>query len=274
MSRAATARLKVNPIVGTPPVLEWIAPGDLQVDPSYQRSLGAESSLTLIRRIASYWDWGLCQPLSVARRADGSRWVVDGQHRWGAARMRGDIAHLPCVVTTYATRAEEAAAFVALNKERRALGAVDVFRAQLAAGDEQAMIIDRLIRDAGLSIAPHSNHIAWRPGMLFCVPGVMSAYRRYGRIPTSAALVALSEAFEGKVLRYAGQILRGLFVFYAAKGRFDDFDPDLFITRLGQNSQEQWMRRAAEYVAGEGGTQIAALTAVFTQAYCLAKGDE
>lgn len=274
MSRPATARLKVNPIVGTPPMMEWIAPDRLQVDQSYQRSLGGESSITLIRRIAAFWDWGLCQPINVAKRADGSLWVVDGQHRHAAAVMRGDIHHLPCVVVSFESKADEAAAFVALNKERRALGSVDVFRAQLAAGDEQATQVNDLIISAGLSIAPHGNYLAWKPGMLFCVPGIVSAFKRYGRTVPSAALVAMAEAFEGKVLRYAGQILRGLVGFYATKGRFDDFDPDLFIERLGHNTQEQWMRRAAEYVAANGGTQVAALSAVFTQAYKIAAGNE
>lgn len=274
MSRPATSRLKVNPPVGRPPVLEWLAPAELQVDDGYQRSLGAESSQTLIRRIATFWDWNLCQPVNVARRADGSLWVVDGQHRHAAALLRGDIPHLPCVVVSFANRAEEAAAFVALNKERRALGSVDVFKAQLAAGDEQASEVNALILEAGLTIAPHGNYIAWKPGMIYCVPGIVSAYRTHGRIIASAALVALSEAFEGRILRYAGQILRGLFRFYAVQGRFDDFDPDAFIDRLGASTQEQWMRKAAERVAANGGTVVQALSDVFGESYRAVRGAE
>jgi hypothetical protein len=101
MSRAATSRLKVNPQVGQRPTLEFRRLCDLKIDPSYQRSIEIGTSQTLIRRIAMFWDWSLCQPLAVARRADGALMVVDGQHRLAAARLRGDIYDLPCVITAY-----------------------------------------------------------------------------------------------------------------------------------------------------------------------------
>jgi hypothetical protein len=52
------------------------------------------ASQALIRQIARHWDWDLCLPLVVSRRADGSLYVIDGQHRLAAARIRGDIDHL------------------------------------------------------------------------------------------------------------------------------------------------------------------------------------
>lgn len=59
MARAATAKLKVNAIVGSLPVLQYCAPEQLLIDDSYQRSLEVEASQALIRKIAMYWDWGL-----------------------------------------------------------------------------------------------------------------------------------------------------------------------------------------------------------------------
>jgi ParB-like chromosome segregation protein Spo0J len=52
--------------------------------------------------------------------------VVDGQHRLAAATLRGDIAHLPCVITSLMpTLGDEAAAFVALNQNRKPLQPLD-----------------------------------------------------------------------------------------------------------------------------------------------------
>jgi hypothetical protein len=129
MSRPATSRLKVNPALGQLPVLQYCSPDQLQVDESYQRSLFVPSSQTLIRKIAVYWDWGLCQPLFVARRSDGGLYVVDGQHRLEAAKLRGDIQQLPCVISHFDSAAEEAASFVALNQQRRPLNRLQLFRA-------------------------------------------------------------------------------------------------------------------------------------------------
>lgn len=251
-------------------MLEWISPGDLNVDDEYQRSLESENSLTLIRRIAQFWDWGLCQPVNVARRADGSLWIVDGQHRRAAAVMRGDIPHLPCVVLTFMSKGEEAAAFVALNKQRRALNSVDVFKASLAAGDLDAKAIMEVITASGLSIAPHSNYVAWQPGMLYCIPTIQAGYRKHGRLVVSSALVAFSEAFAGQVLQYAGNLLTGLIAFYAAELREDAFDADVFIDTLSLVSQAEWLRRARLRVVQTGQSLRDAMHAMFTDAYLAA----
>jgi hypothetical protein len=78
----------LNPIIGTPPVLSWIDIARLNIDDTYQRSLEGESSVALIRKIAAKWDWRMCQLVQVARRADDSLWIVDGQHRHAAAVLR------------------------------------------------------------------------------------------------------------------------------------------------------------------------------------------
>lgn len=261
----------MRPPAGTPPVLSWVEVETLNIDDAYQRSLESKTSINLVRRIAAKWDWRLCQPVQVARRADDSLWIVDGQHRHAAAVLRGDIPKLPCVISEFGDLADEAAAFVRINKERRALGAVEVFKANLAAGQSEAIEVDALIREAGFTIAPHQNYVSWKPGMLYCVPGIASALRRFGKRVASAGLVAFGEAYEGQVLYYAGQMLQAVFRFYDANLAEIDFDPDLFIERLALNTQDQWMRRAAERVAATGEPKIQALTNVIAHAYRTAK---
>jgi hypothetical protein len=145
-------------------VLQYCSLEQLQVDESYQRSLEAASSITLVRRIATFWDWGLCQPLFVARRADGQLYVVDGQHRMAAAKLRADIWQLPCVVRAFSNAEEEAAAFVAFNQERRPLNKLQIFKAALAAGDFEAAQIVLALDDAGLRISSTTNLDTCAPG--------------------------------------------------------------------------------------------------------------
>lgn len=97
---APAQRRSYAPQLGTPPSIEWVAINDLKIDMSYQRSIEAETSQRLIASIVARWDWRLCMPLAVSRREEG-RFVIDGQHRHAAARLRGDIAHLPCCIATY-----------------------------------------------------------------------------------------------------------------------------------------------------------------------------
>lgn len=66
------ATLPCNPPTGQLPVLQYLTPAQLAVDPAYQRKLDSTTSRKLIREIAQNWDWSLCLPLVVARRAGDS----------------------------------------------------------------------------------------------------------------------------------------------------------------------------------------------------------
>lgn len=245
MSRPATDRLKCNPALGNPPVLQFVAPAQLHIDRSYQRSLDAEASKSLIRRIAQFWDWALCQPLNVARRADGKLYVIDGQHRLAAARLRRDIPHLPAVVLEYATIADEAASFVHLNQQRRPLTRLDLFKAAVASGDTEATLIAAAITAAGLSIAPHSNYTAWKPGEISHLGGIENAWRKHGPDITTIALKALAEGQRGAVLRYAGTIWPGIVAVVASEAAAfkPPFTPKSWAAltiMIGSRTQEDW----------------------------------
>ena len=206
MARAATARLKVNPPLGRMPALQNLLTSELGIDPQYQRSIETGPSQSLIRKIAQHWNWDLCQPLVVAARPTGEMMVIDGQHRLAAARLRGDIDQLPCVVVRYASAADEAASFVHLNQQRRPLSKLDVFKAAVASEDPEACAILAAMEAAGLSVAPHVNCTAWKPGMVSNIGGIEAAWRKYGSAIAAKALWVLAASYPGEVLQYAGTI--------------------------------------------------------------------
>lgn len=98
---AANNRHYYPPPVGTRPSIEWIPLNMLSVDPAYQRSTDNDSSRRLIASITAKFDWRLCMPLVVSRRADDKLVIIDGQHRWLAACKRDDIDSLPCCLFRY-----------------------------------------------------------------------------------------------------------------------------------------------------------------------------
>lgn len=238
MARAATSRLKVNPPLGRMPVLQFIAPAELKVDEGYQRSLDVAASQALIRKIAQYWNWDLCQPLVVSRRDNGELFVIDGQHRLEGAKLRRDIAHLPCVVVEYENCEDEAASFVHLNQQRRPLSKLDLFKAAVASDDPEAKAILGALADAGLSVAPHSNYTAWKPGMVSNIGGIESAWRRHGEAAVRDALRVLGRAFRGQVLRYAGTIFPGIVALRAAQGA--ECKLDTLAELLRSRTQAEW----------------------------------
>lgn len=243
MSRAATSRLKVNPPLGTLPVLQYCAPDQLQIDEAYQRSLEAGSSQSLIRRIAMHWDWGLCQPLFVARRDDGGLYVVDGQHRLAAARLRGDIWQLPCVVASFASSADEAASFVALNQQRRPLTKGQLFKAALAAGDAEALTIQAELDRAGLWIGSSPDLTIQKPGAIVCIAAVQNCIRVHGREVLAASLQVLSKAWPGEQLRYAGTVYPGIVGTVGDYRRPDERTIQKMAAMLATLPQAEWRRR-------------------------------
>ena len=270
MSRAATSRLKVNPPLGSPLTLEWRAVGELLIDSSYQREIDTGPSQALIRRIAMYWDWGLCQPLAVSRRPDGLLLIVDGQHRASAAKLRGDIPHLPCVITNYANAGDEAAAFVALNQMRRPLSALDLFKAAVAAEDTEAVEITRALAAAGLRVAKHSNYGFWKAGDVSNIGGIQRLWRRCGERPVALALRAMAKSWPHEVLRYCGSVFPGFAAVALDETRLRA-DPERFVAELaamaGACSQMEW-RKAAQLAAPEiGGSPREGAEHVFRRAW-------
>jgi len=259
MTRPATARLKCNPPLGRMPTLQFCRPIELRIDPAYQRDISSGPSQALIRRIAQHWNWDLCQPLVVARRMDFMErlFVIDGQHRLEAARLRGDIEQLPCVIVKYDSAADEAASFVHLNQQRRPLSKIDLFKAAVASEDREASAILAAITAAGLSLAPHTNCVSWKPGMIANIGGIEASWRGHGPAATTKALEALAKAWPGEVLQYAGSLFPGIAGICSAEMTgLDGFAeyPELWemlIEMVGAVGQAEWRgeimkRRAIE----------------------------
>jgi hypothetical protein len=247
MSRPGTERLKVNPPQGAMPVLQYLTPHQLQIDPTYQRTLETEASKTLVRQITQHWNWDLCQVLVVARRGDGALYVIDGQHRLEAAKRRGDIMQLPAVVVQYASQQDEAAAFVHLNQARKPLTKIDLFKAAVASADGEALAIVQAIADAGLKIAPHSNHTAWKPGMISNIGGIEKCWRTRGAVVTRIALKALGEALGHTVLQYCGTLFPGIAAIVSletdgGKVPWDDELWRLMIDMVRERDQAGWRK--------------------------------
>lgn len=228
-----------GPVLGTPPTLEWVAAERLSVDPDYQRSTAGEHSRKIIFGMVKAWDWALCQPLVVSRRADGSLFVLDGQHRLAGARERGDIPHLPCVLQHGQDPAGEAAAFVALNTRRQKLSQGDIFNGMLAAGDADAKAMAALLGETGWMQARSQINLASSPGLLMCAPTLVKRLRADGEAAVRNALTALREAYPDRPVPNSATLLNALVCIYR-DGDLDGIDPDLFIETMGEIEPGDW----------------------------------
>src|SRR3990167_4119708 len=110
---------------GASPEVGWLSIPELHFG-DYQRTLDEAR----VKKIVDNYDPHLIGTILVARRSDGSLWVIDGQHRVAALRLLG---HSVVLATVYAdtTDAGEALLFVAANSNRGPPNQWEKFRARL-----------------------------------------------------------------------------------------------------------------------------------------------
>ena len=131
---------------GEPWKRELVLASALRIDPAYQRTFSERWAA----EIAARFDTFLAAGIKVSRRADGSLWVIDGQHRVRAWQMvRGDNALIPVDVIEGMTVEQEAFLFSQQN-ERRNLRSVQMHHARVAAGDERHLALEQLLAAHGL----------------------------------------------------------------------------------------------------------------------------
>lgn len=223
-TRGGDRRMAFGQPRGTMPSVEWVHVTDLTVDHSYQRSIDNDPSRRLIASIAANFDWRLCAPLVVSRRSNGTKVIIDGQHRWAAAVRRGDLPQLPCCLFTYENPEDEARMFIVANRARKAINRLDDFHAALAATDEDATEIKRLVAEARLTIARTTSSTSWKPGEVAFTSSIAKALRRHGESIVSAALTVIAEAYEGQPLTHGASVFGALVRIFANPP--EEFDPD------------------------------------------------
>ena len=232
---------------GSMPSIEWVHTSTLSVDTNYKRSIENAASRRLIRSIAANFDWRLCAPLVVSRRADGSRVIIDGQHRWAAATLRGDLPQLPCCIFSYDSPEEEARMFIVANRSRRPMTRLDDYHAAIAAADEDALEIQQIVRDAGLRVARDISEGSTKPGRIVFTAALASALRKHGPAIVSAALTTMAEAFPGQRLTHGGALFGGLVLLFAQPPK--GFEPDDLVPALRTFDAAGW----GDFVSGVPG---------------------
>lgn len=263
---------------GPPPQMAWVGIKELWVDPRYQREMKlSRASRGLVHRIATGWKWALFQPLTVALGSpadDGSigRYaVIDGQHRLEAAKRR-KLEQLPCYMIDAATVEAQAAYFVGLNRERKALLPTQIHRAAAVAGDASAVRIDAVCRAAGVTIGTTSmgNH-GLAPGVTVAVAKIRQLVERYGDQVVIEGLRILVEAAGNKRDQLRAEMIAGIVKLVAVRAWSQNMDRAKLLRVLRANSAQLWLFRAREHKREHGGNTSEAVAALIVAAYGIAR---
>jgi hypothetical protein len=131
-----------------PHFFEEIHKDKITFDYIYQRE---EDCADRSQAIARDFRWSAFGAICVSRR-DGMNFCFDGRTRTFAARLRSDVVDLPCLVFVGMTINDEARAFVAIQRQRRMVTAIQQYRAACAYEDPAALFIRDLAAGCRYSI--------------------------------------------------------------------------------------------------------------------------
>ena len=172
------------------PTFISVAPTSLMVDETYQRSLSGRSE-RMIRDIVRAWDWARFKPPLVVETGKGLV-IVDGQHTAIAAATRG-IAFIPVLVVDADGVEAQAKAFIGHNTMRVSVTKTQVFKAALAAGDEDATTAKQVCDRAKVKIMiyPPGRPFAARETM--AVNAIVQMAKRRGALVARQILEAIAD---------------------------------------------------------------------------------
>lgn len=200
------------------PQMRMVKPGELLVEPRYQRDLSGKS-IKLIRKIVSSWDWAKFKPPIVADTKDGL-FVIDGQHTAIAAASHSGVTQIPVMIASADLLVKRAEAFVSHNRDRIAMTPHQIFHAELAAGSAVASAMAALAKKTG-AIIPRSAPLRGKakPGQVLAVQECTRIYNAHGaavlervfRIAVAAELAPLGNT-----------VARGLRILLTEKAAFGD----------------------------------------------------
>ncbi|MFJ7355549.1 DUF6551 family protein [Phyllobacterium sp. NPDC097923] len=180
---------------GPAPILNWISTDQFVVDDTYQREIGRRGRQN-VQHIAEHFDWSKFAPVIVAPVEGGLYAIVDGQHRTTAAILRG-IEQVPCQVVQ-ADRAQQAAAYAAVNGNVTKTTAQQLFYAQLAAGDANAKALADVCAAGGVQISRRNLVLTkMQVGQTQAVGALSRCLGEYGGETLITALQCITETADG-----------------------------------------------------------------------------
>jgi len=214
-----------NPEEGKP-VLAWISPEACVSDHRYQRVIsGVRRSQGVIDKILKDFSWSKFGAVAVADNGDGSYCVIDGQHRVAAAKAHPAVAEIPALVIEAETLAEQAGAFLAVNRDRVRTNPLQEFHARVAAKEPEAVEIRDICARADVKIARSAKiSDTLEPNETMAIKAIAIAAKRYGAGPTENALKAIRAAypnFAGELRAATIKALAEVYYIYGGQVRID-----------------------------------------------------
>lgn len=230
---------------------EQIPIKNLVSDQEYQRPL----SPSQVERAIADFDLNQINPVKVSRR-NGINYVFNGQHTIEIVATVSGSRETPvwCMIYDSLDYRNEADIFANQMKHVRPLKPYEIFMANVEAGNEQQLIIKRLVESYSLTIGPNKGF-----GVICAVATLEKIYTEYGYHVLDRTLRLCVGTWEGDIESLGRNILFGVAKMVVTFG--DQLRDEVFKEKVGFMSVRQLSRIAKERGAGSLGYAEAMLVA-------------
>ena len=194
---------------GLIPDMDWIELDKLSVDSSYQRDTLSRRSIQNIIKIRDNFSFCKCSPLTVVNLGNDHFSIIDGQHRFEAAKQLGDINSLPCWIIPQTPNNKQADAFIDINKNRVSITAYAVYKAEVVAGEIKALMVDDFCRKNNITI-PKNSVIGSAPNVTNALQTIKLLLKQGKEENLAYAIKILRTAFPFKPGQLQSKIIKAL----------------------------------------------------------------
>lgn len=256
---------------GPVPEIRWVKPTDLFVEDGeggYQRAMESGNSIAMVRKIVHGFDWSHFKvpACSYVEEIDALV-LVDGQHTTSGAASNPHVPLIPVLVVPTKSLAMRAKAFVGHNRNRIGLTQMAIFKAELAAGDQIAQMIDRACQAAGAKVVTKALNLRQptEPGVTIAVGALRILAEHHGEEMLRRVLTILTTAGRGPIK--AAEIAGVRLAIENADGSIDG----RLVEVVKSKSAERWMAEAQTMIADTNTAMPVALATMWRAALGLSR---
>lgn len=244
--------------IGRPPRVAIVPLDLIDVDRNYQRPIKER----LVKKILTEFRWDKFGAISLSEKPDSRFNVTEGQHRWTAACRHPEITAVPAVITDQHDTRTEAQAFMAINTDRVPITIVERYWAGLAAGDEKALAVSKVLRSADCDVVPERGYL--RPNLTSAIAAIERCLERYGDGATRKALTIIRAAWPDDAKALRGSLIIALARIVRSYSTIQESE---LANAIKLESYAQLAAHAETFKNLSGGTPETALTRTIAELY-------
>ncbi|MEU5108164.1 DUF6551 family protein [Streptomyces sp. NPDC021354] len=226
--------------------------GQLEIDPKLDAQRMFQRQWA--NKLHKIWNPKVLMAAIVSKRADGRFYLLDGQHSSRVAEEKhGPDFERHCMVYEQLTPAEEAALFLAANRDRKAVRPVDNYRVALTAEDPLVTRINDEVVACGLTVTGSTS-----VNQIGAVQAVLAVGSKREGLLTQV-LTILGDAWMKDRSTWDNMMIRAVGMVLDTETNGEVVQPDRLAKVLGKLPVRFWKTNAVRMTPSGGGSNSRSL---------------